>query len=165
MREIWNRFTENFGKLFKLKICMTSAPDAGPDKYERGSGQNAALAVKAVSLQSAQASSIYLDALRDASINKHLDISKLETLVEIARQVSRHSRGMFELNKFGRDLSSHPSRKALHDDHQKAAINRIITCPTITMTVAGRGTKISGVTSYANLVKMVNKLTPDPPWL
>lgn len=142
-----------------MQICMTNGPD-GKDK--QGNSQNAALAVKAISLQSVQASGVYLDALRDASINQHLDISKLETLVEIARQVSRYNSGMFKMNKSGRNLSSRPSRKALYDDHQKAVINRIVTCPTITMTVAGGGTKISGPTTYAHLVRMLNKLTLIP---
>ncbi|ACT93546.1 hypothetical protein Dfer_2327 [Dyadobacter fermentans DSM 18053] len=160
MREAWKQFTDEFGKLFKLQICMTNTPEYAEEKKGRSSGQNAALAVKAVSLQSAQASGIYLDALRDASINQHLDISKLDTLVEIAKRVSRINSGMFEMNRFGRDLGSHFSRKALHHDQQKAVINRIDTCPTISMTVAGKGVKISGNTSYSNLVKTISRLVP-----
>lgn len=155
MHTVWRDFVGKFGNLLSMGICITQSPVPGETTH---SAQQVCLAVKAASLQSVQAADFYLEALRAASIESGVDLCKLDNLVQIARQVSKQHPGIFDMHRFGADFNSSFARKALYDDQKRTSINGISHSPTITMTLAGRGVKITGPATGDQLSAIVKKL-------
>lgn len=137
---------------------LTATPGATAAKSTR---DVASLAVKAAALQSQRAADLYLGALRRAAMADLRDISKMDVLVEVAREVSKYHRNILDLHQFGKDFDSRASRQALHEDQHKIRLNGIHVVPTLTFTLDGKGIKVSGVNSYERLTGILAKLSPD----
>lgn len=168
MQESWQRLLDEFGRQVSIHICIGDCPAALGSKpdAQRGPGPKstrdiAGLAVKTASLQSQSAADLYLAALRKAAFADERDISKLDVLVDVAREVSKYHRHKFDLQRFGKDFDSRLSRQALFDDQQKIRLNNISTLPTLTFTVAGRGMKVTGFNSFEQLARIMGRLSPD----
>ncbi|MCF0075743.1 DsbA family protein [Dyadobacter sp. CY261] len=112
-------------------------------------------------MQSHYAADLYLSALRSALFLDMRDITRSNMLIEIARQVNKSHRDHFEFQRFGKDFSSKGSRIALKADFEKARVNSIIHCPTITFTIGGRGIKLTGSRTYAQLLSALSKISEN----
>ncbi|SEJ39409.1 Thioredoxin [Dyadobacter sp. SG02] len=117
------------------------------------------LAVKAASLQSQPAANLYLAYLRQAFMVGGSDPSSLDTLIEIARHVSRRHPDMLNFQRFFEQFDCAQSRQALFEDRKKNQINRIVSMPTLTFTFLGKGIKLSGNCSYDSMVEAFQQLS------
>lgn len=168
MQPCWAQLIQNFGQLLSFHLCMAAAPTAEkdmaatPDTFAaKGTRDIATLAVKAASLQSQRAADLYLAALRKAAMADHRDISEMDVLVAVAREVSKHHRSIFNLHQFGKDFDSRASRHALSEDQQKIRLNGIRVIPTLTFTLDGKGIKVTGISSCERLTGILERLSPD----
>nr|WP_295926799.1 DsbA family protein [uncultured Dyadobacter sp.] len=168
MQPCWDQLIQNFGELLSFHFCMTSAPTSAEDAIPapgtsaaKSTRDVASLAVKAAALQSQRAADLYLAGLRRAAMAEQQDISRMDILVEVAREVSKYHRNILNLHQFGKDFDSRASRQALYEDQQKIRLNGIRTVPTLTFTLEGKGIKVSGVNSYERLTGILAKLSPD----
>lgn len=166
MQEDWQRFVTIFGHAIHFRFCMSGLAQGAPQETEPGPESSAKLpaaaacqAVKAASLQSQWAADLYLDALRRTAMTTGQDISQMDVLVDIARDISRNHRKVFDLQRFGMDVNSRVTRRALQEDLMKIRINKLERFPTITFTVDGKGIKLTGHNSYEQLVATFRKLS------
>lgn len=161
MQENWREFISAFGHLASFKFCMATwkAEDQNPGADGKTAYVKASQAVKAASLQSQWAAHFYLDALRNAAMAEQRDISQVNVLVDIAREVSRAHRNVFDLQRFGEDFNSPATRRALHDDELKIRVNKVEHIPTITFTVDGKGIKATGLVTTEELKRMLGRIT------
>lgn len=166
MQDDWQRFVTVFGQGINFRFCMSGLAQAAPQETEPGPDGNTKLpaaiacqAVKAASLQSQWAADLYLDALRKAAMTTDQDISQMDVLVDIGRNISRDHRKVFDLQRFGMDVNSRITRRALQEDLMKIRINKVERFPTITFTVDGKGIKLTGHNTYEQLVAAYRKLS------
>lgn len=161
MQQHWHEFTTKFSELINAKFCLATwdATTRGSDEPgHEAPNLKACQAVKAVSLQSQKAADLYLAALRKAAFADGRDISRAPVLVELARDISRVNHNVLDLQRFGRDFDSPATRRALQKDALKIRTNKIDSCPTITFTVNGFGTKATGLLSFGQLTAMLQKV-------
>ncbi|MCF0072812.1 DsbA family protein [Dyadobacter sp. CY261] len=164
MQRTWEELLTNFKEFVSLQICMTGVPQLPALGHETARTAKvprdmACLAVKAASLQSQWTADLYLAELRKACMVEHQDISKLDVLVQIARQVSKNNRGIFDLHRFGQDFDSRACRQSLYEDQQKIRINNITESPTLTFTIDGKGIKVSGYQRYQRFADILHSLS------
>lgn len=157
MQEHWRRLLGDFGNYISFKFCMADSVQGLPSDIK---STFACQAVKTAEQQSPWAADLYLDALRSVAATGQRDISKLEILVDIAREVGKLHPGKFNFDRFIREFDTRKSRQAVHEDLLKIRINRIDQLPTLTFTVGGKGFKSSGYKSYDQLLDLVRKLLP-----
>ncbi|WP_353720258.1 DsbA family protein [Dyadobacter sp. 676] len=163
MQKDWQQFISVFGQFLSFRFCMSApalnVPDVSLDNNTKLPATNACQAVKAASLQSQWAADTFLDALRKAAMQDERDVSQMDVLVEIAREISRNHRQIFDLQRFGMDLNSRYTRRAIQDDLLKIRINKVDRFPTITFTVDGKGIKVTGYNSFDQLASIFRKLS------
>ena len=166
MQNQWRLFVDNFRDTISYQFCMTSI---GPDRAEAPvrkapaapdtmSSFQSCLAVKAAELQSPTAADLFLEKLRYARNVEELDISQPAALVDVARQTSKEHSGRFSFHKFADDFYCRDSRRALKSDLQKQFSNKIEIVPTLTLTVGGKGVKLTGYQSYEQLSQALHRL-------
>jgi len=162
MQENWDRLVSVCGELVSFQLCMMPKESVQKNEWNENLFENnchlACVAVKSASLQSELAAHCYLTAIREAVFPSHQDISKIEILVEVARQVSRSNREVFSLQRFSEDFNSVTSRPALDQDHRKAHVNRIQESPTFTFTIEGKGVKVAGYQSFERILGIITTL-------
>jgi putative protein-disulfide isomerase len=163
MRENWQRFVNNFEHYMSFQFCLAGETADSSQATEAGlSSYLACLAIKAAGMQSPVAADLYLTRLREAAIDEKRDISQVSVLVELARDVSKLHRANFDLHQFGHDFDTKATRQALQADFQKIHNNRIDTFPTLTLTLGGKGIKMTGYCSYQKLSQAMQKLLNLP---
>lgn len=160
MQADWQRFAETFAQYISTHFCMAGNVPGPGQSPEKGAfpAYLTCLAVKAAGLQSAVAADLYLGRLRKAAMAEQRDILQPNVLAEVAREISKNHRSLFDFHRFGKDFDTRATRQALHADIQKAHCNRIDRFPTLTLTVAGKGMKMAGQITYGKLVTVVQKL-------
>ncbi|MCF2494744.1 DsbA family protein [Dyadobacter chenhuakuii] len=156
MQESWRRLVKTYGDRISFQFCLARENDKSSDVEL--SSYSACLAVKAAGLQSPTAADLFLNKLREAAMEEKRDISRVDVLVEVAREVNKQHRGLLDLHRFGKDFDAKATRQALHADLEKIHRNRIDSFPTITMTLAGKGLKLAGHCSYQRLTTALHKL-------
>lgn len=157
MQEHWRRLLSDFGQYISFKFCMAETVSGLPPETKTSF---ACQAVKTAELQSPWAADLYLDALRSVVATGERDISRLEVLVEVAREVGKKNPVKFNFDRFSKEFDTRKSRQAVQEDLQKIRINRIDQLPTITFTVDSRGFKTTGYKSYEQLLQLLMKISP-----
>ncbi|TLV03412.1 DsbA family protein [Dyadobacter luticola] len=159
MQKHWRRFADTFASYMTYQFCISKETPASATEEEPVTSPHAAcLAVKAAGLQSPLAADLYLERLREAAFVEDRDVSKMNVLVELARDVNKAHRGFFDFQRFGSDFDAKPARLALQADLQRIYCNRIEKFPTITMTTAGTGLKMTGLSTYQQLAQNIHRL-------
>lgn len=122
----------------------------------------ACMAVKAAALQSAQAGSVYLRALREAIMLNSINISKAGALLKIAETVAHKQPDVLNFTIFKKDLAEDHAKKAFERDIAEARMRNISRCPTLLFRYQGEsGMAISGYHSYAALLKVLQHAAPS----
>jgi len=118
----------------------------------------ACLAVKCVQLQSPKLAVLFLRLLREAVMLRHLNISRLPILLELAADLS-HVYPFFNLCQFRTDLFSRRSITAFQQDVDDAAFYAIDCLPTIILTASQASSiKLCGFASFQTLDAAVSQL-------
>jgi predicted DsbA family dithiol-disulfide isomerase len=126
----------------------------------------ACIAVKCASLQSPIAEELYLEATRSAVMEKGLNVSKIEILLDITRELADAQPEVFSYDQFVQDWNRGAAQAAFRADLQQTSFHKIGRFPTITFTnQTGKGLIITGYRPYEVLVQamdnMVRKVEPE----
>lgn len=120
------------------------------------------LAVKTAELQSPLAAEVYLRATREAVMLKGQSISKMEILLNVAKEVSESIPQIFCAHQFEQDLKSNFAHAAFNEDLLQVRINLIARYPTIIIRKAiDRGVAVVGFRPYEDLRAALLKVSPN----
>lgn len=121
----------------------------------------ACLAVKAASLQGAEAEDSYLRKAREAVMVFMLDISEREVLLNLARQVAEDEPGLLDYVKFRKDLAAKYTLDLLKKDLRKVKIQGISRYPSLLLKSDDNTLVITGYRPYKALENAIRQLLPD----
>jgi putative protein-disulfide isomerase len=121
----------------------------------------ACMAVKAAALQSDEAGSAYLRAVREAIMLHGINISKAGALLKIADTLAIEQPDVLNINQFKEDLAGNRAKDAFQKDLAEVKLSNIVRCPGLVFRYADKPALLmTGYRSYADLLKVIQHLVP-----
>ena len=153
MGPVWMQASHMSGMPVNPNIWISDPP---------ASSYFACIAVKAAGLQSVQAGSVYLRALREAIMLNGINISKSGALLKVAEMVADEQPDVLNFTIFKKDLAEDHAKKAFERDIAEVRMRNIARCPTLLFRYKGEGgIAISGYHSYSALLKVLQHAAPS----
>jgi putative protein-disulfide isomerase len=122
----------------------------------------ACIAVKAAALQSAQASAVYLRAVREAMMLQGINISKASALLKVAELVAAEHPAVLDFNLFKQALADKTAKRAFEQDLAEVRIKNIGRCPALIFRYAKEpALLITGYRSYTALLNIMQQIAPN----
>ena len=105
---------------------------------------------------------MYLRRVREAIMLYGKDISDMEVLLDVARELSEESASQLNFAEFERELQGEKARHAFEEDLKQVRYHRITRYPALTINKPGQpGLLIVGYRPYEALVSTLKKVAPE----
>lgn len=122
----------------------------------------ACMAVKAATLQSVHAGSLYLRAVREAIMLHGINVARASALINIAEKTAQEQPDVLNLDRFKKDLAEDQAKKAFEQDIAEVRVKNIARCPTLLFRYpGGPAIGITGYHSYGALIKVLQQTNPS----
>jgi predicted DsbA family dithiol-disulfide isomerase len=168
----WKRYNDTVDSVSRPvqmgPVWMHASQVSGvPIKYELwhkdppSSSYPACIAVKCAMLQSDYAAELYLNYVREAVMNKGLNIAKPEVLLLLAKTLAANE-GNFDYNRFEDDWGKGEGCYSFVEDLKQTRLLGINRFPTLTISTSASQTLIIvGYKSYSSIHDIITKLLSE----